>query len=85
MSDQLVLALTAACIINFALLCYIWMDGRRCVYPGRTDVQAAANGRLEGELRLTEHSKEMLLIDIRRREQLLDIRLKRLERRPSIR
>lgn len=37
------------------------------------------------ESRAIEHTREMLMIDIRRREQLLDIRLKRLERAASIR
>jgi hypothetical protein len=76
MADQLLIALAATTIINLATLLCVF--GVRT--PPRTNKAAP-----ERAFEAVEHTREMLLIDIRRREQLLDIRLKRLERATSIR
>ena len=85
MSNQALLVLAATSIVNFATLVYVWVDGRCGVYPDQTIAGGRANARLEDARWSIEHAKEMLLIDICRREQLLDIRLKRLGQRASIR
>ncbi len=77
MPDQILSSLAATTLINFALILYLWVSARRL-----PDTTAP---RPERAFSALEHTREMLLIDIRRREQLLDIRLKRLERAVSIR
>ncbi len=85
MSNQALLVLAATSIVNFATLVYIWVDGRRPVYPSQTIARGKANALVEDVRWSIEHAREMLLIDVRRREQLHDIRLKRIEQRASIR
>ncbi|MGA2715878.1 MAG: hypothetical protein ABSG41_22475 [Bryobacteraceae bacterium] len=85
MSDQFLLVLASTSIVNFAILVCVWVDGGHRVYPGQTIAGGRVNARFEDARWSIEHAKEMLLIDIRRREQLLDIRLKRIEQRASIR
>lgn len=80
MSDQLLITLTTTAILNLAVLLFIWVDARRHNFVQTTDVPREPDASLERALRTIEHTKEMLLIDIRRREQLLDVRLQRLER-----
>ena len=73
MSDQFLLLLAVTSLFNLAILSYLWASR-----PRHIDLDHSAQ-------RMIDHTKEMLLIDIRRREQLLEIRLKRLERLSSIR
>lgn len=67
MSDRFLL-LIALSILNLAFLTHIWICGRCRARPDQSAASAV------------EHAKEMVLIDMRRREHLLDIRLKLLER-----
>jgi hypothetical protein len=77
MVDQLLIALAATTLINFALILHLWVSARR--------VPDSAAPRPHLSFNALEHTKEMLLIDIHRREQLLDIRLQRLERAARVR
>jgi len=77
MADQILIALATTTIINLATLL--------CVFAVRRTPPLINKAAPERAFQAFEHTREMLLIDIRRREQLLDIRLKRLERATSIR
>jgi hypothetical protein len=77
MADPMLIALATSTLLNFAMFLYL------CVSARRVPDSAATHSRVS--LNAIEHAREMLLIDIRRREQLFDIRLQRLERATRVR